>query len=428
MKRCFCHTRHLPLLLLLFLLPNRAVFSQQRIPTPSFKLFPAEQTSFNNFVDCNMASVWIKDTFRIFPGKFGEDPLWGDAHELRFASGQSVDEVFATAADKFVAPILPVNAAPGTAGLHGAVWFEAMYQDSRERSGKTLYALYHNENYPSTLPYDTSSGIGYRDTDWPQGLKGPGTATAVCRIGLMKSVDAGYSWTDHGIILEDLQPRLILLPHNTGINFAGGVGDPSAVANNGYLYVFYGEYGYPGEYSTKSYNATQEWKGQCISIARIALSDLDHPAGKAMRWNGHAFTAAFDGAGVPVATLQIPRAQGGGPASSPKSKYYWGPSVTWNTYLHCWVMLMAKAEGPSWKGNSIYISFNTNADLGKGNHAQQWSIPKLLVKKPGHNLWYPSLQAMGTDKTLGKRVRLFYKDMYEDKSPYLCEYLIDFSK
>jgi hypothetical protein len=24
-------------------------------------------------------------------------------------------------------------------------------------------------------------------------------------------------------------------------------------------------------------------------------------------------------------------------------------------------MLMAKAEGPSWKGSSIYISYNTNA-------------------------------------------------------------------
>jgi hypothetical protein len=27
---------------------------------------------------------------------------------------------------------------------------------------------------------------------------------------------------------------------------------------------------------------------------------------------------------------------------------------------------MAKSEGPSWKGSSIYISFNKNEDLGKG--------------------------------------------------------------
>lgn len=375
-----------------------------------------------------MASVWVKDTFRIFPGKYGEDPLWGDAHELRFASGRSVDEVFATPADKFVSPLLPLNAAPHTPGLHGAVWFEAMYQQQADSSGKTLYALYHNENYPSTLPYDETSGMGYRDTDWPQGLKGPGTATAVCRIGIMKSTDAGHSWSDRGIVLQDLQPRLILLPHNTGINFAGGVGDPSAVASNGYLYIFYGEYGYAGVYTREKYNPVREWEGQCISIARIRLGDLDNPAGKAHRWDGHSFNAAEDGIGMPVASLRIPRARGGGPASSPLSKYFWGPSVTWNTYLNCWVMLMAKAEGPSWKGNSIYISFNTHADLGKGNHAQQWSAPKLLVRKPGHTLWYPSLQAMGTDKTLGQRVRLFYKDIRGDESPYLCEYEIDFSK
>ena len=122
---------------------------------------------------------------------------------------------------------MPPNAAPGTPGLHGAVWFETLYRDRQDTSGKTLYALYHNENYPSTLPYDSLSGSGYRDIDWPQGLKGPGTKTAVCRIGIMKSGDGGHSWQNKGIVLEDLQPRLILRPHNTGINFAGGTGDPS---------------------------------------------------------------------------------------------------------------------------------------------------------------------------------------------------------
>jgi hypothetical protein len=29
-----------------------------------------------------MATVWVKDTFRIFPGKYGEDPLWGEATNL----------------------------------------------------------------------------------------------------------------------------------------------------------------------------------------------------------------------------------------------------------------------------------------------------------------------------------------------------------
>ena len=100
-------------------------------------------------------------------------------------------------------------------------------------------------------------------------------------------------------------------------------------------------------------------------------------------------------------------------------------------------MMMARAEGPSWKGNSIYISFNTNKDLGIGNNSQKWSVPKLLLQKTGHTIWYPSLQPLNTpaDKAkkytsvnLGKKARLFFKDMYDDKSPYISEYIIEFKK
>lgn len=409
--------------------------SQISKASPEFVLTPSEKFVFNSFVDCNMATVWVGDTFRIFPGKYGEDPLWGEAHELKYTSGSSVDEVFSKKPNEFTEPSMPPNAPVGSKGLHGAVWFETLYKDTTDESGKTLFALYHNENYPSTLPYDSTNGTGYRDIDWPQGLKGPETKTAVCRIGIMKSVDGGKSWADKGIILQDYQPRLILRPHNTGINFAGGVGDPSAVANGNYLYVFYGEYGYPGSYNSSTYDSSLEWSGQCISIARVQLADLDNPVGKAKRWNGSGFTAPSDSVGEPVSSLQIPQKEGGGPASSPTGKYFWGPSVSWNTYLNCWVMLMAKAEGPSWKGSSIYISFNPNADLGEGKNSQEWSVPKLLLDKPEHTIWYPSLQPFATtaDKEkkytsvkLDKKARLFYKDQYQDKSPYLSEYIIEF--
>ena len=62
-----------------------------------------------------------------------------------------------------------------------------------------------------------------------------------------------------GIFIEDLNPRMILKPYNTSNTFAGGVGDPSAVASGDYLYLFYGEYGYPGVYNEKSYNPKSEW-------------------------------------------------------------------------------------------------------------------------------------------------------------------------
>lgn len=405
--------------------------------TPRFKLIQANKVLFNSFVDCNMAEAWIGDTFRIFPGKYGEDPVWGPANELMFANGKNADEAFGSSQKDFERPILPRNVNPGLPGLHGAVWFETVYQATTDSSGKTLFAVYHNENYPATLPFDSTTGIGYRDYLWPQGLRGPESAAAVCRIGIMKSDDGGRSWNDRGIFIEDLQHHMILKPHNTSITFAGGVGDPSAVASGDFLYLFYGEYGYAGNYKEQSYDREKEWSGQCISVARIALSDLDNPQGKARRWSGQDFSISHDAIGKPIRSLQIPSAEGGGPASEAGNMFYWGPSVSWNTYLQCWVMLMARAEGPSWKGGNLYISFNKNKDLGVDDHSQQWSKPALMVSRPGHILWYPSLQPINSvehlnEKTtslkLGKQARLYFKDQFNDKSEYLSEMIIDFEK
>lgn len=402
---------------------------------PEFTLTNTDTFHFNNFVDCNMAEAWIGDTLRIFPGKYGEDPVWGEAHDLKFASGKNADEVFASPASAYISPSMPLNAPKGQQGLHGAVWFETVYQDSKDKSGKTLYAIYHNENYPETLPYDNITKEGYIDHKWPLGLTERITPAAVCRIGIMKSTNGGWSWENKGLFLEDKQPRMILKPHNTSKTFAGGVGDPSAVAVGEYLYLFYGEYGYPDAYDSLSYDAKKEWGGQCISIARISLSDLDDPQGKAKRWDGKGFNAPWDGTGKPIASLQIPFEKGGGAASSPKGGFHWGPSVSWNEYLECWVMLMGRVEGQSWVGDKLYISFNSNKDLGKDDHSQQWSTPQLLVQKPGHVLWYPSLQPLNspediaakrTSMRLGKKARLFYK--YSDLGKYMSEYIVEFKK
>jgi hypothetical protein len=115
-------------------------------------LKPTEKFLFNSFVDCNMAEAWVGDTFRIFPGKYGEDPLWGYANDLKFADGSNADETFLRKSGEFVEPIMPKNAPPGAPGLHGAVWFETVYQLPSDQTGKTLFAVYHNENYPVTLP------------------------------------------------------------------------------------------------------------------------------------------------------------------------------------------------------------------------------------------------------------------------------------
>jgi hypothetical protein len=402
---------------------------------PTFRLIETDTFFFNNFVDCNMAEVWVGDTLRIFPGKYGEDPVWGFAEDLKFASGPNADAVFSTPASEYIAPKLPINAPVGEPGLHGAVWFETVYQDKKDPSGKTLYAIYHNENYPETLPYNETTGEGYIDKDWPLGLTERITPAAVCRIGVMKSTDGGWSWENKGLFLEDKQPRIILKPHNISKTFAGGVGDPSAVAVGEYLYLFYGEYGYPGTYDAASYDPIKEWSGQCISIARIKIDDLDDPQGKAKRWDGEGFNADWDGIGKPVSSLQMPMENGGGPASSPTGGFHWGPSVSWNTYLECWVMMMGKVEGQSWVGDELYISFNPHKELGEGNNSQAWTKPQKLLEKPGHVLWYPSLQPLNTPEDiankytslkLGKQARLFFK--YSDLGKYMSEYIVEFEK
>jgi hypothetical protein len=410
--------------------------SQQEVKKNlDFELNKAPTIYFKSFVDCNMAEVWVGDTFRIFPGKYGEDPLWGYSNELKYASGKNAEEVFNKKYEEFKEPSMPLNVKPNEEGLHGAVWFETVYQDKKDNSGKTLYALYHNENYPSTFPFNDKTGKGYIDKNWPQGLTGASTAAAVCRIGIMKSTNGGYSWENKGIVLEDNQERMILKPHNNSVTFAGGVGDPSAVASGDYLYIFYGEYGYPGTYDRKAYSAEKEQSGQCISMARIKLADLDNPTGKAKRYDGKGFQANYDGVGSPIKNIQISKENGGGPSSVSSSKYYWGPSVSWNHYLQAWVMLMAKSEGPSWKGTSIYMSFNKNKDLDDIN-SQDWSSPKLILNKPGHVIWYPSLQPIGdanatklkyTSLEMGEQARLFYKDQ-TDTAVYISEYAIRFKK
>ncbi len=68
-----------------------------------------------------------------------------------------------------------------------------------------------------------------------------------------------------------------------------------------------GNTGILGIYDEMTYNPDTEWSGQCISVARIRLSDLDDPEGKAKRWDGkgfHAGNAAIGSTGRVVADSQ----------------------------------------------------------------------------------------------------------------------------
>jgi hypothetical protein len=78
-----------------------------------FILTPAKPIYFNSFVDCNMAEAWIGDTFRIFPGKYGEDPLWGYAKDLKYADGKNAEAVFKNTYYQLFNPIMPSNVPVG---------------------------------------------------------------------------------------------------------------------------------------------------------------------------------------------------------------------------------------------------------------------------------------------------------------------------
>ncbi len=398
-----------------------------------WRMTAVERRELGTFIDCNMASAWVDGRLRLFPGKYGEDPVWGDYDELTWADGANATEAFARTPEEYTRCRLPPNTPPGVPGLHGAVWFESVY--SPHEDGRTLFALYHNENYPSTLPYDEETGVGYTGVDWPDGLHGAGSPQAVPRIGIMRSDDGGLSWTDKGIMLDDHDSHLTRAPVNVNHTFPGGVGDPCGVPCGDYLYVFFGQYGYPGTFDKETFDPQVEASAQCVSVARIPLADLDDAtAGTARRWDGEAFTIPADSVGVPIKALRIPEDEGGGPVSS-NGSFYWGPSVSWNEHLEAWVMVMARVDGPFWVGDSIWISVNRNADLSAGTSSQDWSKPELLVRRPGRNLWYPSLQPLGTEtdverryttNRLGTKVRLWFKQHGQGLDAFLSDVEIEF--
>ncbi len=242
-------------------------------------------------------------------------------------------------------------------------WLESVWPDD----GDVLYGWYHAE---------------------PIGLVPDSTLTAP-RMGAVVSTDGGATLRDLGVVLESGDP---LDPSARNGYFAGGHGDGTVIHDRSreWFYFFFGNYG-----------GAPESQGVCV--ARMAYEDRADPAGKVWKYfNGSWREAGRGGRVTPI--FPVRRAW-----QSAAPDAFWGPSVHWNTYLNCFVMLLNHAAGePGWAQEGIYVSFC--ADLSK---PETWTTPRKILDKsefPGWYFFYPQvmgLEAGASDRRAGQVARLY---------------------
>lgn len=241
-------------------------------------------------------------------------------------------------------------------------WIEAVYL----REDGILFGLYHREEYLGECP----------DRQY----------FTVPDIGVARSRDLGRTWTDLGIVLQDHGVRRSCETPNKF--FAGGVGDPSWAIDRagGYAYVFFSSY-------------TDPVTNQGVQMGRVALKDLDAPVGRVWRWrNGRWDSPGVGGAGTPVLPAKVAW-------SDPGADAFWGPSVHWNTYLECHVVLVNRASDAAWTQEGVYLFFAP--DLTR---PETFTAPR---KIHDGGSWYCQVVGDagigGTDSVAGKTARFFMK-------------------
>ncbi len=252
-------------------------------------------------------------------------------------------------------PLETVNAAPH--------WLESVWPDDNG----LLYGWYHIE---------------------PIGLVPESTLTAP-KMGAVVSTDGGATLRDLGILLESGDA---LDPSARNGYFVGGHGDGTVIHDRSrtYFYFFFGNYGGAAE-------------SQGVCVARMAYEDRANPAGKVWKYYNGAWREAGRGGRVtPIFPVRRPWAN-----SDPDA--FWGPSVHWNTYLNCFVMLLNHAAGePGWSQEGVYVSFG--ADLSR---PETWTPPRKVLDRsefPGWYFFYPQvmgLESGGTDRRAGQVARLY---------------------
>jgi hypothetical protein len=249
---------------------------------------------------------------------------------------------------------------------HQPMWIESVWRDPQTG---TVYGWYHNE---------------------PGGYC-PGKGLTMPRIGALVSHDGGETFEDLGIVLSAGEA-----PNCNAKNgfFAGGHGDFSVILDRKgeYFYFLFDNYG--GAANT-----------QGIAMARLAFDDRDHPVGNVYKYyEGDWQETGIGGRLTPVITVRVPW-------ESANTDAHWGPSVSWNTYIQRYVILLNRSCcEPEWPQEGIYISYSSDiSDPDTWTRPVRILTPNDIGFAPG---FYPQLVGTGpgeSDSLTGQASRIFVK-------------------
>lgn len=279
-------------------------------------------------------------------------------------------------------------------GSHGSPWLSSGPNQFGPFETRPV-ALPSSDNSPKWVESVWTEGSASVIWGWyhaePVNLIPNSTLTAP-KIGATVSFDGGYTMTDLGFILESGDP---IDPMAQNGYFAGGHGDFSVILDRSrkYFYFFFGNYGGAAE-------------SQGVCLARMAYEDRANPAGKVWKYHNGAWREAGSGGRVtPIFPVQ--RAW-----QSKQPDAFWGPSVHWNTYLNCYVMLLNRAAGERWAQEGVYISFCS--DL---NRPETWTTPRQILSRADGDVadagdFYAQvmgLDAGDTERRAGQLARLYLR-------------------
>lgn len=299
------------------------------------RLVPADPIYLPGVADSNSPSHWIDGKLVVFNS---------DGMPVR-SEGYGMNDLGRTRAVRFYSYD------------HAPMWIESTFKGP----DGALYAWYHHEVF----------------------LHCDANPVSAPEIGALVSYDDGLTFFDLGIVLSaghapncETQNRY----------FGGGTGDFTVIAdpNEEYLYFLYSNYAGPAE-------------AQGIATARIAVADLNDPAGHVFKYfNGEWIEPGLGGLESPVFGVS-------GSWDSEEANAFWGPSVHYNHFLGQYVMVMNHTCcGTDWRQEGIYVSFGL--DLSQ---PWTWQQPQMIMAGGG---WYPMVmgdQAGETDKFAGQTARFF---------------------